>query len=976
MPFAGLIGFASPWLLLGLLALPLIWWLLRTTPPRPNRVAFPAVRILRDLINRERTPSRTPWWLMLIRMLAAAAIILALAEPSLNPRGRAIEGTGPLAIVVDNGWGAAADWPARKAALDLLLDEAERDNRPTLIVETAPDGRASVPVFAPASRTAERAAALAPAPHAPERAGAARRLRAALDGADGVTISWIADPLDYGAAQAFQEDLLALVSTPDRLTVVEPKGGSRLLALRRASGVRGLLKLEVLALPGDRREGTISAFTAQGQRLADTTFAVEAGASLASASLDLPLELANQVSRLEISSLEGASSPGPAAVHLLDARSRWKRVALISGESQEGAQPLLAPLYYLERALQPFADIVRGEEGDLSGTFESVLERRVSTLVLANIGTLVGRTEERVREWVRTGGVLVRFAGPRLERAGDPLLPVPLRFGGRTLGGALSWSTPQRLQTFDETSIFAGLPVPEEVTVNRQVLADPAGLTPDVSVWARLTDGTPLVTARREGEGWLVLVHVTANSDWSNLPLSGLFVDMMRQLLTVSNLSLAAGEGKPVQTRDDGDAATEAAVQASTATVLAPQITLDGLGRLGPPPVTAQPISLNGFEAAEPSAIHPPGFYGLSDASRALNVMSVRSELVARPPTPSGVATIGIGDDETVELRPWLFLAGLALLLVDALALMLLQGGRRALSTTTRSAAILLLVASGMLTIGASTGARAQNDGTGSPAATATTTPDEQAATAFALSVSLATRFAYVVTGDEEVDRTSERGLSGLAHVLRMRTAVEPGEPIGIDISSDELAFFPIVYWPVLPDAEALDDATLSRIDTYMKQGGMLVFDTRDYGQSFGEGASDGPGARALQRLISRLDIPRLEQVPPDHVMSKSFYLLSSFPGRWDGGPLWVEAGGQLASDSREVRQVDGVSSILITANDLAAAWATDDVGRPLYAVVPGGELQREMAYRVGVNIVMYALTGNYKADQVHIPALLERLGQ
>ena len=70
-----------------------------------------------------------------------------------------------------------------------------------------------------------------------------------------------------------------------------------------------------------------------------------------------------------------------------------------------------------------------------------------------------------------------------------------------------------------------------------------------------------------------------------------------------------------------------------------------------------------------------------------------------------------------------------------------------------------------------------------------------------------------------------------------------------------------------------------------------------------------------------------------------------------------------------------GRRSILITSNDLAAAWALDDRNQPLYPVVPGGERQREMAFRTGVNIVMYALSGNYKADLVHMPALLERLG-
>ena len=138
-----------------------------------------------------------------------------------------------------------------------------------------------------------------------------------------------------------------------------------------------------------------------------------------------------------------------------------------------------------------------------------------------------------------------------------------------------------------------------------------------------------------------------------------------------------------------------------------------------------------------------------------------------------------------------------------------------------------------------------------------------------------------------------------------------------------------------------------------------------------------GRAAPPLQRLLGKLDIPRLEPVPGDHVLTKSFYLLRIFPGRWDGGQLWVEAEAPRDSDQgRQARRVDGVSSIIVTSNDFAAAWALDDSGQPLYPVVPGGEHQREMAFRTGINIVMHALTGNYKADQVHVPALLERLGQ
>ena len=204
------------------------------------------------------------------------------------------------------------------------------------------------------------------------------------------------------------------------------------------------------------------------------------------------------------------------------------------------------------------------------------------------------------------------------------------------------------------------------------------------------------------------------------------------------------------------------------------------------------------------------------------------------------------------------------------------------------------------------------------------------------------------------------------------------GPPVAVDIETDDIAFFPVLYWPVDDASKPLSEGASSKVDAYMKRGGMVIFDTRDFGQGLpmGVARATGAGQTPLQKLLAKLDIPRLEPVPQGHVLTKSFYLINSFPGRWAGGQLWIEASDPNPTGSREARRADGVSSILITPNDLASAWALDGDGRPLFPVVPGGERQREWAFRTGVNIVMYALTGNYKGDQVHVPSLLQRMGQ
>jgi hypothetical protein len=246
------------------------------------------------------------------------------------------------------------------------------------------------------------------------------------------------------------------------------------------------------------------------------------------------------------------------------------------------------------------------------------------------------------------------------------------------------------------------------------------------------------------------------------------------------------------------------------------------------------------------------------------------------------------------------------------------------------------------------------------------------------MKATLQTRLAYVITGDADVDAISKTGLQGLTLFLAQRTALEAGEPIGIDPGRDELAFFPLIYWPVLPNVAKPSQEALERIDGYMKRGGTILFDTRDALDAVPGESGRSPGMVALRTILWSLDIPEIEPVPRDHVLTKTFFLLRDFPGRYTDGQLWVEA---LPVDNEEdankpARAGDGVSSILITSNDLAGAWAMRPDGQPMLPLVPGDPRQREYAFRAGVNIVMYALTGNYKADQVHIPALLERLGQ
>ncbi|MSO84607.1 MAG: DUF4159 domain-containing protein [Rhodospirillales bacterium] len=906
-PFA----FAAPWALLGLLALPALWFLLRLMPPAPREVVFPPVRILMALARRDETSATTPPWLIALRFTLAAAAILGLAHPILNAEP-GLKGSGPLVLVLDDGWAAAKGWSERTAAALRLADRAGREGRAVMVFGTA--ARTETPAPAPLSAAAARRTieSMRPKPWPADRGAIGRALLAWAEETRSppAPVAWLSDGLE--AAEGEAREFVDKIGRVGAVMLAEPPRENLPLLLRPPRTEGDALALTAdRAQAGARREVSVIAYGDDGRPLAREQLVFPSGRAHGEARMALPLELRNRLARLEIENETGAN-----AVALADERWRRRPVGLAAVGTIQENQPLLGDLYYLERALEPWAEARRAPIAEL-------LARALAVLVLADPGPFPATDAAVLARWIETGGVAVRFAGPRLATATqnvsgenpDPFLPVRLRAGDRVVGGALTWERPVPLAAFDDKSPFFGLPVSADVRVRRQVLAEPA-LDLAERTWARLADGTPLVTAERRGRGWLVLIHVTANAQWSDLPLSGLFVGMLQRLVALSQGVAGHLAGPP----------------------LAPEATLDGFGRLGHPPADAQAITAEAFAGTRVGPRHPPGFYGERGGVRALNLADSVPLLKAFP-RPVNVETIAYGSGIETDLRPWLLGLAFVLLLADLVASLALRG----LLFPRPSAAFALALALAFVPP-----ALAQERRSG----TVARNPE-----AVALAASADPTLAYILTGNRETDATSRAGLEGLGAILRRRTAAEMGPPIGVDPEQDELSFFPLIYWPIEGGQLPLGAGAQARLNTFMRQGGTILFDSR---------GGEGESIAALRALARQLDLPALEPVGPDHVLTRTFYLLQEFPGRYPGGRLWAERAGE--------RVNDGVSSVIVGGGDWAAAWAVDDAHRPLFPVVPGGERQREYAYRFGVNVVMYVLTGNYKSDQVHVPAIMQRL--
>ncbi len=915
----GALSFTTPLMLAALIVLPAIWWLLRATPPAPKEQPFPAFIILRKLTNPRETPDRTPWWLLLLRMLLVALVITALAGPILNAPPKT-PASGPILLVVDDTYSSAHHWGARKDAMLTAAAEAEQSDRAVYLLTTAPGAADTIQPMTGRSAS-ERAEKLQPKPFAADRNTAAE-LVGDLKEDQSFDIRWLADGVAGANDQSFAEAL----SARGKLSVyVDTRSPKPVLRPAADDGTEPVFRVERLSPAGDW-EGTLLAAAADGRELARVGVFLGEGETAIEIGVELPLALRNEIASVRI---ENASSAG--AVQLIDARNRRALIGVIVDAAPAGDR-LLSGAHYLREALGPYAELIEG-------SLTEMLDAGVSVIILDDVGAIRATDIEKLTAWIEKGGVLIRFAGPILAEAAQdrdpPLLPVALRGGGRAFGGALTWETPQSIDEFPADSPFAGLDPQTDAKVRRQVLAEPGGET-TLRTWARLKDGTPLVTGAREGDGVIALFHVTATPQWSDLPISGLFVDMLRRLTFLSALG-----------PESADAEASRAFQ--------PLRLLDGYGRFRRP--TDGDPALTTEDLAKPAgSMRPPGFYGSSDAPLALNVM--REDTVYAPLSVKGV---GINPYEAAppqRLAPPLFAAALALLVLDALAALMLAGKLRLprISRATATTAVFISVLAAAVSF--------------TDAAAQPLDPEIEPSTADA---ALLTRLAYVKTGDPALDRLSAQALAGLSRELYRRTALEPGPPTAVDPDTDDLSVFPFLYWPIAAGATAPSEAALANIENFMRFGGLILFDTRDDERAVGPQST--PEGQALQRVLSQLNIPPLTPVDRNHVLSRSFYLLSDLHGRVGHNPVWV------ASDTGGSN--DGVTSVIIGGRDWAGAWATDQFGREIRqmgqwsrpaAICSGGK--RECAYRAGVNMVMVAFTGNYKSDQVHTPVLLERLGK
>ncbi len=964
--------FLYPWILASLLVLPLLWYLLRITPPAPRLVNFPATRFLSDLECEEQTPSKTPWWILLLRLLIAALIIIALARPVYNPAEH-ISGSGALRIVIDNSWGGAQNWDMQKKAAEEALKQASRENREMYLLTTAPMPGSKKPLYKGPMAYQEAVSLLRGLRPMPWPANYKAAKDAVLENKpkkSGITSIWLACGLDEGGIKP----LIRALQSQGGLTYIKPQAHNLPLLLRPAKKSKhkipkkqpSQIRIAVDAphdIP-DLLPVSVQAVSKDNDIIDIQPIAISKNSLPENVSFDIAPAQQNDTAMFRINGRSGAGS-----VFLMDNRFKKHNIGIAAPKEKTESAPLISAGYYIKRALEPYAVI------DIDTIDELLKKDGLSTIILPDSGAMAPGTLNKLEEWVNDGGLLLRFSGPKLSQmqgGNQYLLPVRLKAGDRSLTGSLSWEEAQPIAPFDENSPFFGLDISPDIKIKRQVLADPVQDL-EGKIWARLADGTPLVTGAPMGKGLLVLIHTTATPEWSDLALSGLYVHMLKRIIDMA--------GIPVQNLN------------INRKYLNPLLVMDSTGNLVAPAGYVQPLAAKNYNKFIPDSFHPPGIYGSGNMQIALNIGTSLPKLKAVGTLPSGVISKYYDTRYELDMMPYILYLAIFLYLIDWLIMIAIMSGLSSLpfktginmphinrghggdgngngnnnnrsngkaNTTGKSspaALLFVLLSAFTLTLALTLPPyrllqAAENNPNSSNGSSAQIEKDIKYSTDLYL--------AYVITGDNKLDSTTKQGLEILADVLTRRTSVEPNGVTGVNPKYDTLAFFPLIYWALSGNEKPLSGKALQNIQNYLDHGGTIIFDTRN-GSIDESGFSKSTGAGNLQKITKSLNIPPLTPIPEDHVLGKSFYLLDKFPGLYDEGTIWVE--------QESINGRDGVSSVIIGSNDWAGAWS-QYTQKYYYS----RENQSEMAIRTGVNMVMYALTGNYKNDQVHLPYILKRL--
>ena len=894
-----MINFANIPALIGLISLPIIFYIIRFYPPTPKQKDFSSLFLLKDIISKSSSKSKFPIWLLIFRLLICMLIILFFSDPFISNSKKNTEVKNYI-IIADNSWSIANNWQNFKQILNKISLEAESNGKEVHIYLTSFSEKFEPTILNSNNAVLEFINNNPPLPQQTERKSI-NEILLKNNYFKSSKVFFIFSNLDSISKKAQTKTLEIIKENNPAIEIINPI--KKITFIDNVVFNNETLEINIKRKGIYNNNSLILKISGnQSEILFKKEYFFKKDINEIQIKETFPLETINQFFKISILNENHAGS----SFYLDDIRKNLS-IGIVAETDSLDEKPLLSPTYYLKKSLNKSHKILVSPTKDL-------LKDNKSLIFLPSNSKLTKNDYKNLKEWVSNGGVLIRFADNKIVAQKDLYFDEKIYYQTlRKMATEFSLRNTLSINTFKKNTLFDNLSIPDDLIFKKQLLTE--RFDSDILVLASLQDQSPLITMKEVDKGKVILFHVTSNNEWSNLPLSGLFQDIINRLLLITKVR-----------------------KNKNSEVMILKSKVNSFGELTNPIKKYSLLNSLELNKNAPSFSTPAGIYENESLSVALNLSGNLNTETYYSEIDEKILIKNDYKKSIFKLKRYILIIIFIMFFIDMLINIIIKKNfifKNFFKSTNLSLFVSVLFFTLTININA-----LGNDNYNK------------------------VFLAYIKSSDQLLNKIAYSGLTSLQKYLTERTSVNPAGVKEIDITQDKIFFYPLIYWQISKDIINFDDRTIDKIKNYLNSGGMILFDIISQNRS--NNIDDEDKLEDLKTLFSELGISGLFQINSNHTLSKSYYLLDKYPGRYDNKILLI--------DTDNLEYNDGVSSIIVGYNHWAGAWAKDKNNYPLYQAVPGGERQRELSIRFGINLVMYALTGNYKSDQIHNKSILQRL--
>lgn len=882
------------------ISLPIIYFVLKSYPPLPTKYNFSSFFLLREIDMSAVTREKCPIWLLIFRLLLITLLIFFFSKPYLN-KNPVAKNYESFVVLSDKGWSIGSIWNDYKKIVENIAFEAEKAKKEVYFYDTTMKIEQKPIKFNNAKDILLFLDKNTPSPWQTDR----ENLRSILlknDYFKNSKVFFIFSKFDSISFEKQKSILTLLRDNVPNLEIIAPVRNIKIIKSYKVFENNNQIIIERFGnLDEENLEIRIS--TEQNLALYRKKFLFEKGKNNIIIEENFPLEVSNLFYKIEVI---GSNHAG--ASYFLDDLSKKKNIGIYSEDFNYIEKPLLSPAYYINKALNK-------EHNIFLNNLEEILKEKPSVIIFPKSKKLDRKNKKALISWLNNGGLLLKFASNRSSYEKDTFFNShDYQPTIRNIGGDLSWNKILSLKEMNEDNIFKNISLKDDIFLKKQLIFTNFS-TKNLKILVALEDETPLISMKKVGRGKVLLFHFTANNDWSNIPMSNIFIEFLSKALLLSQY-----ENK------------------NSMNSLQIDSEINSFGTL------EQSESLKTFEniymlkKTKPSQNNLPGIYYNNEIIAALNLAGNLQSQSFREKIYSKYNMKNYYKSNAFDLSGFILVIVMIMALVDILISSTIKNKLyflKKLKNIVNTMSLLIILISFTFIYNTYSSEYLKN-----------------------------TFLAYIKSSNEKRNEISKYGLEALKNTLIRRTSISPEGVVGLDVNADTFFYFPFIYWPVDNEIISISENAKNKIKNYLKTGGIILFDIINFDRN--KSILESKSYIFVKEFLLSIGIEDLNYIRRDHTLSKSFYLLEKYPGRWDSKVILI--------DNTDLDLKDGVNSVIIGFNDWVGAWALDDNNYPMFPAVPGGERQREMAFRFGVNIIMYALTGNYKSDQIHSKSILNRM--